>query len=127
MSICKLCERERSATKYHTLSPEYKHAWYEKNRQRLLENDRLKAYGISPEQYQEMVDSQNGVCAICRQPESALNKRREIKQLSVDHCHETGTVRGLLCHGCNAAIGLLGESIDRINAAAMYLAHHQRP
>jgi hypothetical protein len=47
--------------------------------------------------------------------------------LSVDHCHETGTVRGLLCHGCNAAIGLLGESIDRINAAAMYLAHHQRP
>jgi hypothetical protein len=62
-----------------------------------------------------MVAQQNGVCAICREPE------REERSLSVDHCHLTGRVRSLLCSGCNKAIGFLRESPLLARAAATYL------
>jgi hypothetical protein len=61
----------------------------------------LKAkFGITPEQYQEMLKAQNGVCAICFQKETR-------RALSVDHNHITGKVRGLLCDDCNHGIGKL--------------------
>lgn len=82
---------------------------------------RLKStHGISLRQYQEMLESQNGVCAICGNNETV--KQQGIPQpLSVDHCHETGKVRGLLCSRCNAAIGLLREDLDILASAASYL------
>lgn len=72
----------------------------------------------SDEAYARMVDEQLGQCAIC-------NERPE--RLVIDHDHETGEVRALLCAKCNAGIGLLGDSPDLLTAAADYLRkHHAR-
>jgi hypothetical protein len=72
-------------------------------------------YNLSPKAYNQMLAQQNGVCAICREPE------RDGRSLSVDHDHRTGRVRSLLCSGCNKAIGFLRESPLLARAAAMYL------
>lgn len=65
-----------------------------------LRNRKLKArYGIDIEQYDAMLKTQNGVCKIC----SSVNL--DGKRLHVDHCHQTGKVRGLLCNGCNRKLG----------------------
>lgn len=70
-------------------------------------------YGITPEEYDELLARQDGRCAMCRE-ECATGKR-----LAVDHDHATGAVRGLLCHACNRALGVY----ERIkNHAEAYLA-----
>lgn len=71
-------------------------------------------YGMSPEDYRRMHDAQGGTCAICH---SEGNRQG----LCVDHSHRTGRVRGLLCGPCNAAIGLMKDSEERLRAAASYL------
>lgn len=76
----------------------------------------LKAnYGISIGDYEALVASQGGECAICG---GAFTQR---KRTHVDHCHETGRVRGVLCENCNRAIGLLQDRPDIARAAADYL------
>lgn len=74
----------------------------------------LLAYGITQEQYDEMVTRQKGVCAVCGHADAK-------RALSVDHDHETGRVRGLLCSGCNAAIGRLGDNVAGLRRALAYL------
>lgn len=77
-----------------------------------LASERLKRhYGLSACDVAEMAERQGGCCAICAQPAS----------LVVDHDHETGRVRALLCTQCNTAIGLFQEDPDRLLAAATYL------
>jgi hypothetical protein len=80
-------------------------------------------FGLSVAQYQKMLLSQNGVCAVCKKPETRMWKGRP-SNLAVDHCHETGAVRGLLCYLCNSGIGSLGDNAERIEAAATYLRMH---
>ena len=77
---------------------------------------RAKKYGITPEQYEEMETAQAGLCRIC--------ERVPVTSLRVDHDHETGRVRGLLCHDCNSGIGLLGDDRERIMRAAIYLTEN---
>lgn len=80
----------------------------------------LKAkYGITIEQYHEMRERQEGHCAICGVEAG--------EKLVVDHNHQTGQVRGLLCHLCNAMIGCARESLDILAAAAAYLYAEQHP
>jgi len=57
---------------------------------------RLKQYGINNEDYEIMLKNQNGLCGLCQEP---------MKQCCIDHDHETGKVRGLLCHKCNLLLG----------------------
>ncbi len=77
-------------------------------------------FGISSEEYEKILDKQGGVCAICRKPER-VKRMGKIKSLSVDHCHNAGHVRGLLCQRCNQAIGFLDNSAQLAEAAAKYL------
>jgi len=78
------------------------------------------AYKMTLEQYDEMFEAQNGVCAICGRPETAtLNGIA--KRLAVDHNHETGEIRGLLCHKCNGTLGYVDESIDILLSIIIYL------
>lgn len=67
---------------------------------------------MTTDQYKDLVQSQGGLCAVCckRQPRV------------VDHCHTTGAVRGALCYRCNNGIGLLGDSVEGLQAALSYLA-----
>lgn len=112
-------------------------AYYHENKPAILErrkeirdndvdrfrNENLKHnYGISLEQYNEMLDAQGGVCAVCGKPETAKsNFKKRTKVLAVDHDHETGEIRGLLCNKCNTAIGLLNDDISLFDKATRYL------
>lgn len=83
-------------------------------------NYRLRNYGIDQEAYQSMLSSQDGRCAICRNVEP-LTRHGKQKSLTVDHCHSTGAVRGLLCTKCNSGIGMFGDREDVMAAAIEYL------
>jgi hypothetical protein len=72
------------------------------------------------EQYEELLRQQNGVCAICGRPEIRTYNGK-VKNLSVDHDHETGEVRGLLCYKCNLGIGQFEDSIELLDKAKKYL------
>jgi hypothetical protein len=67
-----------------------------------------------------MLAKQNGVCVVCRQPETKVINGKVLK-LAVDHDHETGKVRGLLCMACNIAIGYLQNDPLRARSVAEYL------
>lgn len=71
-------------------------------------------YGITIDQYKIMLKMQNYVCAICEKPE-------KLKNLSVDHCHNSKKIRGLLCSKCNRALGYFCDSISILEKAADYL------
>lgn len=73
-----------------------------------------KRFGIEYSDYLSLMSSQGGVCASCGMPPSSLF-------LSVDHCHLTGRIRGLLCSNCNAGIGLLGDDLAGLRKAVLYL------
>lgn len=76
--------------------------------------------GITEEVYTAISEEQNGLCAICRKEESKQRSGRTVR-LSIDHCHSTGRVRGLLCSRCNEAIGKAKDDPDIIEAAIEYL------
>lgn len=75
-----------------------------------------KMFGLTAERHLEILQSQGGGCGICGE-----EKSHNGKSLCVDHCHETGEVRGLLCDHCNRGIGLLGDSADGLIRACAYL------
>lgn len=92
-SICKLCKR-----KYDCLN--------------FADTIIKKRYGLSTENYYKLFDLQNNKCAICKLE----------KKLHIDHCHKTGKVRGLLCFGCNAAIGQFNDDTKLLKNAIEYLS-----
>jgi hypothetical protein len=78
---------------------------------------------MTPLQYDQMFEEQNGVCKVCKQPETRKrpwSKNGEINPLAVDHDHKTGEVRALLCSHCNTSLGKLDEDPVRIRALADY-------
>lgn len=74
-------------------------------------------HGISPDAYQQMLDGQGGVCAICKTDEPTAGK----KSFCVDHDHKTGRVRGVLCTRCNTMIGNARDDIGVLTTAIAYL------
>lgn len=76
------------------------------------------AYGLTLDEFDKMLESQGGGCAICgKKPEAGKPKTRMV----VDHCHTTGKVRGILCDLCNTAIGKFQDSKELLLKAAKYL------
>jgi len=84
----------------------------------------LKAYGMTVAEYDEMLVKQGGKCAVCVRPE---RKQRgdQILRLSVDHDHDTGEVRGLLCSTCNTGLGQFRDDPDLLISAAAYIMEHK--
>ena len=86
-------------------------------------------YGLTPLQYNRLFTAQNGVCAICGQPETARQKSGKIQRLSIDHNHKCcpgkrscgRCVRGLLCVRCNIALGSLSDDVTRMYAMISYI------
>lgn len=109
----------------------YKARWRRKNREYIrahakeyrkqhghvtrVKDLRIK-YGITPNQYDEMMILQNGLCAICRKT-AKENKKR----LSIDHCHITKKVRGLLCYRCNTGLASFKDNLEILKQAVIYL------
>jgi hypothetical protein len=77
-------------------------------------------FGMTLEEYDELLLAQEGVCAVCRREETSL-RRGVVKSLDVDHDHKTGEIRGLLCSACNTALGLLQDDPLRIRALSNYI------
>ena len=75
-------------------------------------------YGITLEDYDQILLSQNGVCAICHTTDPGGPGKRFV----VDHNHDTGDVRGLLCNNCNRGIGYLKDSPNILSSALTYLS-----
>jgi hypothetical protein len=71
---------------------------------------------VSGQDFNELLRYQDGGCAICAKPIDAVRRR-----MNVDHCHETGEVRGILCIGCNTGLGHLGDNIEGLQKALTYL------
>lgn len=87
--------------------------------------DLKRSYGVTLEWYREQLSKQNGVCAICKQPEKAVIRGKVIS-MSVDHCHRTAKARGLLCTKCNRGLGLFDDNGDTLLSAIHYLESFQR-
>lgn len=81
----------------------------------------LKRYGLTPEGYEALFEAQSGLCAICRRDDGQTKHG----MLHVDHDHDSGRVRGLLCSTCNTGIGHLGDDIERVKLALAYLEKHR--
>lgn len=103
---CIPCENKRSK-EYHKLNKEKRRL---QNRDWNLQNK----FGITAVDYDNMLLKQNGVCKICK-------KTNSDRGLSVDHDHDTGVVRGLLCNKCNTGLGQFDDSIEMLELAIKYL------
>ena len=97
-------KRLRDAKEFRKRNPTYK-----------KDNDLQYKYGITYECYLKMKESQNDKCKICK------TTIKEVDKLYVDHCHDTGKVRGLLCSHCNFGIGQFRDNVDFLKNAIKYL------
>lgn len=80
-----------------------------------------RMYGLTLEDYDQMFEQQNGVCAVCGGLATGG------KRLVVDHCHITGKIRGLLCGNCNIGIGNMQDNVDILAQAIIYLNKYIEP
>jgi hypothetical protein len=80
----------------------------------------VRTYGITAEDYYNMLAAQNNKCAVC-ESEEVNSSRVSSGKLFIDHCHTTGKVRGLLCSKCNHGIGLLNDDTALLQKAIEYL------
>jgi hypothetical protein len=102
----------------HLYAKDLCHSHYIKQR-------KWRAAGVDASRYQEMLREQNGVCAICHKPEKHKDGLSgKAKDLAVDHDHNTGAVRALLCSACNTALGLFCDDPALLDAARAYLHKH---
>lgn len=105
-------------TCYECTSGDYKISWRNKHVKR--------AYGMTLFQVRTMFDNQNGECAICLREMTFENvdtkrgERREKAGVCIDHCHQTGRVRGLLCFGCNTALGHMLDDVEAMKRMVHY-------
>lgn len=111
---------KRFAQKNPDKLKKYQETWKERHpekRKLYTRNSRIRAYGIEPEIYYKMLEEQGHGCAIC-------NKKSIKRMLSIDHSHDTGKVRGLLCDSCNLSLGHL-ERGEWLTKATQYLIQYK--
>ena len=131
---CTCCELEKSVSEYHKDSAK-KDGYHTTckvcncNRERKrYSNDKVKdkdsklrrKYGISHNDYLEILEAQNGRCAIC-----GTDVPGGKGAFHVDHCHTSKKIRGLLCHHCNVGLGHFKDNISTLASAILYLSEHQ--
>lgn len=97
-------------------------AEYNKNNPQMKLKQHLQKYGLTVEQYDEMLIKQDRKCAICGE---SGDESKPHRPLYVDHNHETGKVRGLLCQRCNFMIGQARDSIEILRKGIRYLENYE--
>tara|TARA_X000001388_G_C2154171_1_gene93595 strand:+ start:156 stop:575 length:420 start_codon:yes stop_codon:yes gene_type:complete len=102
--VCKTCTKTRLKDNHDP----------EKYRRQHLK----RVYGITPEEYAERLEVQDGRCACC----GTATPGGKHNMFVVDHCHNGGEVRGLLCHNCNTALGLIRDNSETLAKMISYLA-----
>ncbi len=109
-SYCSQCKKERTKKAYHRNPTKYR-----LTSRKLMLN---KKYGLTIEDLEKMIEKQNKKCAICFQ-----DLQVGTVKCCIDHNHETGEVRGILCSNCNTGIGLLKENNNILQSAIKYLSN----
>jgi hypothetical protein len=105
--------QDRNPEKHAAIQREYRDSG---RKAEVMRRAHLRAkYGLTPADYDRMLAGQGGGCAICGELAA------DGQSLHVDHCHDTGRVRGLLCFNCNAGLGMFDHDGARLDAAATYL------
>ncbi len=108
--------------KYRKWSKQYK----DLNREKISTLEICRVRQISVKDYEAMVKHQNGKCAICKLEETRMARNgNKTTRLCLDHDHDTGKIRGLLCHDCNSALGKFKDSIETLIFATIYLMDHE--
>lgn len=111
--------------RYKPIQRERSRAWNRANPEKRFDTHMRRTYGITAVTYRRMLAEQGGRCAICRELESAVDKRTgKPRRLHVDHDHKTKVVRSLLCTRCNMAVGYLMDDAGRADAVAAYIRSH---
>ena len=133
---CYECDNILAKNRYAS-DPEYRAAQLAKNKiryfqeggkQRKRERQLKKSFGLTIDDYNKKLQTQDGLCAICKKPESSLNAHSSgILPLAIDHDHQTGKVRDLLCSRCNQALGLLREDVEIAKNLVTYIQKHIAP
>jgi hypothetical protein len=131
--VCRACGRELSMSEFtrnhnrkdgrHTICKECSNQAFKAARK----NDYyvLRHYGLTITEYDALLSAQSGKCAICGMPETKKYGRTGGDyRLAVDHDHDTGKVRALLCHACNAGIGQFSHDPELMAVAIRYLLDH---
>lgn len=106
--------RRRYMRDYSALHPE-----------RIKKYDMKRSFGMAEGEFEKMLEAQNGLCAICGQPETVLDSKKQLRSLSVDHDHATGKVRALLCTRCNQGLGQFRDNPDLMRKGAAYVEAHR--
>lgn len=110
-------------------NPEKYRKWTKEYRDRVgdwrITQDIISYFGLTLEQYNKLFEDHDNLCGICKNPETRKSRTPgKICRLSVDHCHITGKIRGLLCGACNTAIGKFKDDISLMEKAIEYLKKH---
>jgi hypothetical protein len=123
---CKQCVSIKKK-KLYALDPEkhirFAKATQKKYREKVMKKQNeyhIKKY-MPLDKYQEILVKQENKCAICKKEEASKHQNGKVKRLSIDHCHSTNKIRGLLCKSCNIGIGELKDSIELLESAIRYL------
>jgi len=108
---------------------EYHKKWFAQNKEKLKvyrrAADLKKNYGVSLDQYNDMLVFQNALCAICHKPETQVHHKTGFPySLAVDHCHKTNKVRELLCSNCNRTLGMVNDNIELMQKMIEYVQKH---
>ena len=114
---CKPCAKQIPANKKENTSRRAK-VYYQQDKQRAKGYNLTRLYGITLEEYNQMLIMQNNCCAICKQQ---FDNNTRATTPCVDHSHSSGNIRALLCGHCNKAIGLLREDTTIFESAIKYL------
>ena len=113
---CAKCHGKEYFKQNKATMSNYSRTYYRNNKKRYQGIQYQRKYGIGMEDYQNLLLEQNNKCAICGKHQEELSKI-----LFIDHNHDTGKIRGLLCYNCNSAIGLFGENLATMARAITYL------
>ena len=130
MKQCNKCKKIKPKSKFNkrkaspdglqnhcrTCSKKEHKKWHKENPSDSL----LRKYGITIEQKKSMINAQNNCCAICKEPFSST------KYTHVDHCHDTGKIRAILCGSCNTGLGQFKDSPKFLQRAIHYIEHHAK-
>ena len=130
MKICPNCSVEKSLTDYwkgqssciDCMKWKQKNRWNSRTPKKRLEQHLKHKYGVSPEAFLKAWDDQKGHCAICKDilPDLMTYENRR-RGYAIDHNHETGEFRGILCTECNTLLGMSGDSPEILGEAIKYL------
>lgn len=109
------------AKAWRLANPDRVKEYRQTNRRSIYLTESARKYGITREQFSEMMADQKEACATCRRQFDWSDKQTKPH---IDHCHGTGKIRGLLCNRCNTVLGLVSESSDTLLTLIEYLKCH---